>query len=242
MFEAPTGSLRVSNRGVGAERATLLWGDDSAGAVGVHQVAVVVDRGVFEVVVADLTLGSTHFSGNVEEGLKDLKVSNALGVREDGSHDRLMTHGGRSMSIWDQNGLLVFDSGDQVARITASIHGEAFNNGEDTNTGDLGSAAKGAEPKALALGEVNGRTYAFLGLEGMGGIVVFDITNPYDVTFIDYFSNRGLVEGEAISGDLAPATMTFIGKEKSSTGEALLVIGNQISGSVAIWEIKPKYQ
>jgi len=78
---------------------------------------------------------------------------------------------------------------------------------------------------------------AFVGLERMAGIMVFDITNPYNTTFVDYFINRGLVEGADVTGDLAPEGMKFVSAEDSSTGEALLIVGNEISGSVAVWQI-----
>ena len=71
----------------------------------------------------------------------------------------------------------------------------------------------------------------------MGGIMVFDITNPYNVTFQDYFFNRGLEADADITGDLAPEGMAFIPAEQSATNEALLVVGNEISGSIAVWEI-----
>ena len=71
----------------------------------------------------------------------------------------------------------------------------------------------------------------------MGGIMIYDITNPYDVQFEDYFYNRGLIAGAEITGDLAPEGMTFIPREQSATGEPLLIIGNEISGSIAVWEV-----
>ena len=149
----------------------------------------------------------------------------------------LYAYGARSFTIWDSNGMVVFDSGDQISRITASVHGAAFNNNEDENAGDSRSDDKGAEPEALALGTIGERTFAFIGLERMGGIMVFDITNPYNVTFQDYFFNRGLEADADITGDLAPEGMAFIPAEQSATNEALLVVGNEISGSIAVWEI-----
>jgi hypothetical protein len=34
--------------------------------------------------------------------------------------------------------------------------------------------------------------------------------------------------------------MKFIAADKSPTGTQLLVVGNEISGSVAIWQLMPK--
>ncbi|MDN4503581.1 choice-of-anchor I family protein [Alteromonadaceae bacterium BrNp21-10] len=171
-----------------------------------------------------------------------LKVIPAMGDTDnDGDHDELYAFGARSFSIWDSNGLQVFDSGDDFGRITAAVHGEQFNNDEDANEGDARSDDKGGEPEALTVGKIGQQTYAFVGLERMSSIFVYDVTNPYDVRFVDYFYNRDLtdgLEGTEISGDLAPEGMKFVAAEDSPTGEALLITGNEISGSVAVWQIK----
>lgn len=194
--------------------------------------------------VEDLNLAA-NFSdlSNDDDDIGRLKVTTEYGdADKDGLYEKLYTYGARSFSIWDQNGLNVFDSADQVDRITASIHGQAFNNDEDENEGDTRSDAKGAEPEALAIGQVGEQTYAFLGLERMGGVMVYNITNPYNVSFVDYFINRGLVEGAGISGDLAPEGMAFVTADNSPTGKALLIVGNEISGSVSVWQVAPQHQ
>lgn len=188
--------------------------------------------------VEDLLLDPIMFAdiNNDDNDLGRLKVSIEKGdIDGDGDYDQLYTYGARSFTIWDRNGLVVFDSGDDVGLITAAVHGEAFNNDEDENKGDTRSDAKGAEPEALTLGKINNRTYAFIGLERMGGIMVYDITNPFNAKFVEYFHNRGSVEGEEVTGDLGPEGMKFI--EATETTPARLVVGNEISGSVAVWEI-----
>jgi hypothetical protein len=174
-----------------------------------------------------------------KNGLGRLLVTNTIKNTDD-EYDTLYAYGARSFTIWDANGLVVFDTGDDFERITASVHGEAFNNDEDENSGDTRSDAKGPEPEALALGQIEGRTYAFVGLERMGGIFIYDITNPYKASFVDYFYNRGTSEGEDITGDLAPEGMKFVAAEDSPTGKPLLIVGNEISGSVAVWQVEPK--
>jgi len=192
--------------------------------------------------VEDLALASNFdYLNNDDNDIGRLKVTTVKGdSNEDGQYEALYAYGARSFTIWDSNGLVVFDSGDTIGRITASVHGDAFNNNEDENKGDTRSDDKGAEPEALTLGEINDRLFAFVGLERMGGIMVFDITNPYDVKFQDYFYNRGLETGAQISGDLAPEGMSFIPASESATNQALLIVGNEISGSIAVWEISTK--
>ena len=189
--------------------------------------------------VEDLTLAANFdYLNNDDNDIGRLKVTTVKGDKNnDGQYESLYAYGARSFTIWDSNGLVVFDSGDQIARVTASVHGNAFNNNEDENKGDTRSDDKGAEPEALTLGKVGDRLFAFVGLERMGGIMVFDITNPYDVKFQDYFYNRGLEPSADISGDLAPEGMTFVPAAQSATNEALLIVGNEISGSIAVWEI-----
>ena len=189
--------------------------------------------------VEDLTLAANFdYLNNDDNDIGRLKVTTVKGDKNnDGQYESLYAYGARSFTIWDSNGLVVFDSGDQIARVTASVHGNAFNNNEDENKGDTRSDDKGAEPEALTLGEVGDRLFAFVGLERMGAIMVFDITNPYDVKFQDYFYNRGLEPSADITGDLAPEGMTFVPAAQSATNEALLIVGNEISGSIAVWEI-----
>lgn len=189
--------------------------------------------------VEDLTLAANFdYLNNDDNDIGRLKVSTVKGdANNDGQYESLYAYGARSFTIWDSNGLVVFDSGDDIGRITASVHGEAFNNNEDENEGDTRSDDKGAEPEALTIGTIGERTFAFIGLERMGGIMVYDITNPYDVQFEDYFYNRGVIEGADITGDLAPEGMVFVPAEQSATGEPLLIIGNEISGSIAVWQI-----
>ena len=190
----------------------------------------------------DLNLATNFdYLNNDDDDIGRLKVTTIKGdTNNDGQYESLYAYGARSFTIWDSNGLVVFDSGDDIGRITASVHGEAFNNNEDENKGDSRSDDKGAEPEALTIGKIDDRTFAFIGLERMGGIMVYDITNPYNVQFEDYFYNRGLIKDANITGDLAPEGMEFVPAEQSATGNPLLIVGNEISGSIAVWEIASK--
>ncbi|WP_370134176.1 choice-of-anchor I family protein, partial [Alteromonas sp.] len=148
-----------------------------------------------EVKVEDLTaaanseLAMLQATGEAD----DLRVTSAMGDADgNGEYDAAYAYGARSFTIWDQNGLVVYDSGDDFERITASVHGAQFNNGDDENASDSRSENKGPEPEALTVGQVGDRTYAFIGTERMGGIFVYDVTNPYDVQFAEYVINRDL--------------------------------------------------
>ena len=72
--------------------------------------------------------------------------------------------------------------------------------------------------------------------------MVYDVTNPYDVQFADYVINRDLTEGltaNDVIGDLAPESLVFVDAADSASGNPLLITGNEVSGSVSIWEIRP---
>lgn len=173
--------------------------------------------------------------------IDDLRVTNVLGDADGNSeYETAVAYGARSFTVWDQNGLVVFDSGDEIGRITAALHGNAFNNGDDENEGDSRSENKGAEPEALTVGTVGDKTYAFIGLERMGGIMVYDVTNPYNSKFETYVINRDLTEGLSVDdgiGDLAPESLVFVAADNSPTSQPLLLVGNEVSGSLTVWEI-----
>ncbi|MBY5991126.1 choice-of-anchor I family protein [Ferrimonas balearica] len=187
--------------------------------------------------VAGSPLEALQLGGEID----GLRVTAALGANVDGEYAQAYAYGARSFTIWDQNGLVVFDSGDEIERITAALHGDAFNNGDDENEGDSRSENKGAEPEALTVGQVGEKTYAFVGLERMGGIMVYDVTNPYNSAFETYVINRDLTEGltaEDGIGDLAPESLVFVADADSPTGQPLLLVGNEVSGSLTVWEIR----
>ena len=198
-----------------------------------------------EVRVSELTAeaGSALETLQANGEADDLRVTRFLGDADgDGEFDADYAYGSRSFTIWDQNGLVVYDSGDDFERITASIHGAQFNNNDDENEGDSRSENKGPEPEAVTVGTLGDRTYAFIGLERMGGIMVYDVTNPYDVQFADYVINRNLTEGLTntdVIGDLAPESLVYVDAADSPTGQALLLVGSEVSGTVTVYEVTP---
>ena len=182
-----------------------------------------------------------------------LEVTNTLGDTDgDGDFDALYAFGGRSFSIWDQYGKLVFDSGDAFERITAELFPEFFNsNNTQNNSFDNRSDNKGPEPEGITLAEIFGRTYAFIGLERIGGFMTYDITDPVNPFFVDYVNNRNFAvkfdldnEGDpaptleqlAAVGDLGPEGLLFISPEDSPNGRPLLVLANEVSGTTTIYQ------
>ena len=185
--------------------------------------------------IKDVTLDPTAFPDAAElqkdENLGRLEVSTIDGDTDgDGDIDQLFSYGGRSFSIWDEAGNLVFDSGDMIAQITAAQTPEFFNaNDGDPAEVDNRSDNKGAEPESVVIGEVNGNTYAFVGLERAGGgVMVFDISNPHKVQFVQYIRT---------DGDIAPEGLAFISRADSPTDVPLLAVTNEVSGTTTLYRI-----
>lgn len=153
---------------------------------------------------------------------------------DDGDFDELYSYGARSFSIWTAQGDLVFDSGEQFAWIMAAEIPELFNANNDEDGADSRSDDKGSEPEAVTLGEIHGRTIAFIGLERPGGIMIYDVSNPFSPTFCSYANNR--VDGE-VGPDLGPEGLKFIPASKSPIHEPLLVVANEVSGTTTIFMV-----
>jgi hypothetical protein len=170
-------------------------------------------------------------------------------------YDNLYAFGGRSFSIWNEAGELVWDSGDAIEQFIASddckLGAEKTiacadyvnSNHEAGDTFDNRSDNKGPEPEGIAIGHLHDKTYAFVALERMGGILVYDISNPEAPAYIDYLNTREDWTTEDPStvldtvGDLGPEGITFISAENSPTGEPLLIVGNEVSGTTSIYQI-----
>ncbi len=165
---------------------------------------------------------------------------------EKGRPTRLFAFGSRSFSILDlTTGNIVFDSGDDFEQITAERYPEFFNVSNDSLKKEKRSRSKGPEPEGLVLGTVGQKTYAFIGLERIGGIMVYDITQPESSKHVGYFNNRrfdvpatlddGTANPEA--GDSGIEGLIFVPAEKSPTSTNLVIVGNETSGTTTVWEV-----
>lgn len=178
----------------------------------------------------------TKANGN----LGKLNVTKTLGLNPvSGKYDALYSFGSRSFSIWAADGTQVYDSGEDFEWITAGTPGIVFNASNSNNTFDNRSDDKGPEPEALTTGVVYGRTYAFIGLERVGGIMVYDVTDPTAPEFVQYVNRRDFTQPTTTlaAGDLGPEGMIFIAPENSPNGKPLVVVANEISGTTTIFEI-----
>lgn len=125
---------------------------------------------------------------------------------------------------------MIFDSGNAFENIISSRSPEQFNaNGGKTEFDDR-SDDKGPEPEALSLGKIEGRTYAFIGMERNNAIFAYDITLPSDPHMVGYIMPSDMHN--------SPEGIEFISAKDSPTGKLLLAVAFEMSGTVAIYEVR----
>jgi hypothetical protein len=202
--------------------------------------------------VLDPTVFPNASALKANAALGRLNVTTASGDTDgDGDFDRIDVFGGRSVSIRDASGALVWDSGDLFERLSQTLNGTLtiFNTTNTANSLDNRSDDKGVEPESVVVGDVNHRLYAFVGLERDSGIVVFELSNPTAPRLVTYVSNRKFPRNPTTGallacndtndcGDLGPEGLTFVPAKRSHTGKALLIVSNEVSSTTTIWQIE----
>lgn len=164
------------------------------------------------------------------------RVSNATGNTDgDTDFEEIAALGARSFSIFNADTRqIVYDSGDQFERYIAANHPLIFNTDNESNTIKNRSRAKGPEPEGVALGNINGQTYAFITLERTGGVMVYNITDPNNPTFTDYKHSRMT---SAYGGDNGPEGIIYIAPENTTTAKGYVIVANEISGTLSMYEV-----
>jgi hypothetical protein len=197
--------------------------------------------------VEDEVLDSTAFPNAAflqqEENLGRLKITNTIEKNNNDQFTELFSYGGRSFSIWDAYGNLIFDSGDELEQITAELLPDDFNSTDNENDSfDDRSDDKGPEPEGVVVAKIRGHHYAFIGLERVGGIMVYKVSDPTRPEFIQYINTRNFkVDAEnPDAGDLAPEGLLHIRKAFSPNKKDLLVVAYEVSGTITIFEIDHK--
>jgi DNA-binding beta-propeller fold protein YncE len=194
--------------------------------------------------VSSLTLDPTAFPnaaalrGNSQLGR--LTVTTYGGDTDgDGDQDRLLVLGARSFSVWSDDAKLVWDSGDQFERYFEKNLPAFFNASSTNNNRDDRSDNKGPEPEGVTVAAINGRIYAFICLERMGGVMVYDVTDPESPSFVNYTSSRDFTgtPSALTAGDTAPEGILVIPAAASPNGQPLLVLANETSGTIALYSI-----
>ena len=64
--------------------------------------------------------------------------------------------------------------------------------------------------------------------------MVYNITDPNNPVFVDYKNSRS---SSAYSGDHGPEGITYVAPANSTTGKGYILVANEISGTITIYEV-----
>lgn len=198
----------------------------------------------------DIQLDARYYQGYtqaelddmVENGLFDdeqlgrLKVTTSHAFKDaDGKYNALVSYGGRSFSILRASDLeMIYDSGSDIEQRVLDLLPECFNanyEAADDIKVDDRSDDKGPEAENVVVGKVGSHSYAFVGLERVGGIMIYDITNPNEPYFVKYLYDPD-------NKDISPEGITFESAEESPNGKPMLIASFELSGTTSAWELE----
>jgi len=171
--------------------------------------------------VKDLTLDPTKFPTasllKQDANLGRLTVTKFFGDTDgDGDFDELYATGGRSVSI------INVATGQLVANIGKDLEQRVIDAGKYD---DDRSDNKGVEVEAVTVAQVNGQTLAFIGMERVDQIAIYDVSNPASPKFVQLFS----------TGD-APEGVLFVKPKDSPNGRSLLIVSSEDDGQVKFYQ------
>lgn len=176
----------------------------------------------------------------VDENLGRLNTTLSMGDTDnDGDYDEIYVYGGRGFSIFNTStAALTYESGREFEEIIKADpkYGMLFNCDNDDNDPKTRSDAKGPEPEGVITGTINDTTYAFIAIERIGGIMVYDVTNPNAAVFVQYVNNRDT--SSTVAGDLGSEGIIFLHKDKNPNNKHYVITANEVSGTVAVYEVK----
>ncbi|MGG0717530.1 choice-of-anchor I family protein [Robertmurraya massiliosenegalensis] len=222
----------------GNEGDATEWGEDDSEFINIADFKDIKDT---------ITLTKSFQGMSTEEAqeafdrMKSSKDYDKLEVLTDRGTDAIYTLGGRSFSIWKADTMeLVYDSGSDFEKITAERLPDYFNWSNDDDEMDKRSAKKGPEPEDVKVGVIGDQVYAFVGLERIGGVMTYNISNPENAQFANYLNTRDF--SAKIAGDVAPEGLEFVPQDLSPTGRPLVIVGNEVSGTVSVNEYQVPIQ
>ena len=123
----------------------------------------------------------------------------------------VVTMGGRSFSIRDTAGNIVYDSGNILE--TEAIARGIYDDGRSDD--------KGVEPEGVTIKTINGRTFALVGLERTtkGAVAVFDITDPAAASFVNMIVTDGTTRPEGLT-TFVKDSMVYLAIANEGNGNA----------------------
>ena len=197
----------------------------------------------------DLDLNPAAFGDGVADALQGdddagrLVVSTLDGDTDptQAGYEEIVTFGGRGMSIFRQNAdgtvTKVSDTGGEFEKIVAALPDAdtAFNrNGESTDPSfDTRSDNKAGEPEGIDVARIGDKTYAFVGLERQGGVMIYDVTDAEDPAFVKYLAPAGT----GADADRGPEIIKYVSAAESPNGKGMLLTANEYSGTVTAYQV-----
>lgn len=146
-----------------------------------------------------------------------LNITTSLGDTDnDGDFDALYSFGSRSFSVWNSaTGALAYDSKNEL-----DIKAKDLGVYDDARSDD-----KSVEPESIAIGRVGSKLVAYVGLERVDAIAIYDITVPTSPVFVKMIK----------TGD-APEGVLFISATNSPIQQSLLVVSSENDGAIKIYK------
>lgn len=143
-------------------------------------------------------------------------------------------YGGRSFAIYNADTMeLVYESGNEFEARTAAYLPAWFNCSNDNIDIDDRSAKKGPEAESVTVGQIGNDMYAFIALERIGGVMVYNVTQPAEAAYVNYINTRDF--SEDIKEDVSPEGLCFISSNDAPTGKPMLLAACEVSGTVAAY-------
>ena len=143
--------------------------------------------------------------------LANLRVPNT-----DSSVGDLYAPGARSFSIRNEDGSIVYDSGEILDREAMALG--IYDDGR--------SRDKGVEPESVEVLSIGERTFAFVGLERTtsAALAVFDITDPANSSFVKMLVSNGDRSPEGLKGYVL-------------NGFAYIAFSNEVSNTTSVYQL-----
>ena len=140
----------------------------------------------------------------------------------DGDFDTIFSYGGRSFSIWDAYGNLIYDSGSDFETRLAELQQSGIDVWTDNRSDD-----KGPEPESVAIGKLAGKPVGFIGLERTSGIFAYDLSDPKAPAFLGYINIKA-------AGDISPEGLVFRAIDENN---GLLIVTSEVSNTISTYRI-----
>lgn len=188
--------------------------------------------------ILDSNYPASNTGVRADAQLGRLNVSRIDGDTDgNGKIDEIRMLGTRSFTIWEVTGSGLQRTWDSGSYFETYIRDNDLAGWVDSRSDD-----KGPEPECLVLGEIDGKTFAFIGMERNNGIFMFDITDPNAPSFFGYTRTS-----DGSNTPLRPEGMSFISADDSPNGQNLLIVGYEGDGTstserIGVYSVVPEPQ